>query len=299
LAEQELHSAVYFGDQRDFWWNADFLALIAARLGLGGASTVLDVGSGQGHWGRTLAAVLSPRAAIVGVEPEVRWVEEARRRSDGDDRFTYVEGAAESLPFADASFDLVTCQTVLIHVADPHAALHEMLRVTKPGGRLLLAEPGNRSSILLGTSANVDASVDELLDVARFALTVEQGKRALGEGHNSLGDLLPGYLAEAGAVGIDVFTCDKASFMLPPYHGDEQQSLVKFHLEEAGDSGDGWSYEEALRYWTAGGGDPRDFGAAWARRKADSDRTNAAIEDGTFHTAGGSVHYLVSARKAC
>jgi SAM-dependent methyltransferase len=292
LAEEQLHSAVYFGDQRDFWWHADYLELIARRLALGAVRDVLDVGCGQGHWGRALAAVLSPDVQIVGVDPEERWVEEARLRSG----FTYVVGTAEELPFDDDSFDLVTCQTVLIHVADPHVALREMLRVARPGGRLLLAEPANRSSFMLGTSANADAGVDELLDQARFSLTLEQGKRALGEGHTSLGDLLPGYLAAAGAVDIDAFVCDKAGFMLPPYDGDEQQSLVKFHLEEAGESGDGWTYEEAERYWIAGGGDPAGFAATWSRRRAATERANAAIEDGRFHTAGGSVHYLVSGR---
>jgi SAM-dependent methyltransferase len=291
LAEQQLHSAVYFGDQRDFWWHADYLELIARRLDLRAARDVLDVGCGQGHWGRALAAVLSPQAHIVGVDPEERWIEEARLRSAG---CTYRVGAAEELPFDDASFDLVTSQTVLIHLADPHVALREMLRVTRPGGRLLLAEPSNRSAFLLGTSANADAPVDELIDRARFDLTLEAGKRALGEGHSSLGDLLPGYLADAGADDVEVFIGDKAGAMLPPYDGDEQQSLVKFHLEEAGDSGDGWTYEDAERYWVAGGGSLDDFAAAWSRRRAATEQANEAITGGTFHTAGGSVHYVVT-----
>jgi hypothetical protein len=45
----EPHSAAYFNEQRDFWWNADYLGLVAARLGLKRARSALDVGAGMGH----------------------------------------------------------------------------------------------------------------------------------------------------------------------------------------------------------------------------------------------------------
>ncbi|WP_067567003.1 demethylmenaquinone methyltransferase [Nocardia acidivorans] len=51
-----------------------------------------------------------------------------------------VAGDAMALPFADASFDAVTISYGLRNVADPDLALREMLRVTKPGGRLVVAE---------------------------------------------------------------------------------------------------------------------------------------------------------------
>lgn len=43
------HSAAYFNPQRDFWWNADYLQLLAERLGLGDVRSALDVGAGVGH----------------------------------------------------------------------------------------------------------------------------------------------------------------------------------------------------------------------------------------------------------
>lgn len=51
-----------------------------------------------------------------------------------------VAGDATALPFADAVFDAVTISYGLRNVSDPDAALREMLRVTKPGGRLVVAE---------------------------------------------------------------------------------------------------------------------------------------------------------------
>ena len=51
------HSAEYFGDTRDHWWNLDFLRLMAKRWELGSVRDALDVGCGVGHWGTVLAAV--------------------------------------------------------------------------------------------------------------------------------------------------------------------------------------------------------------------------------------------------
>ncbi|HXF03587.1 MAG TPA: demethylmenaquinone methyltransferase, partial [Arthrobacter sp.] len=59
-----------------------------------------------------------------------------RRRPDID----FVAGDATNLPFADNSFDAVTISFGLRNVSDPKLALREMLRVTKPGGRMVIAE---------------------------------------------------------------------------------------------------------------------------------------------------------------
>jgi SAM-dependent methyltransferase len=295
--ERPLHSAEWFGDERDFWWNRDYLELVARRFSLAEARTVLDVGSGIGHWGRTLAAVLRADARIVGVDPEPEWVEEARRRAAAyglGERFEYVQGAVERLPFEDGRFDLVTCQTVLIHVADVRAALREMLRVTRPGGRLLLAEPNNRASVLVDSSVTAGASVEERLDLLRFVLTCERGKEALGE----VGDLVPGMLVDEGAIDVDVFVSDKASATVPPYAGAEQQALAGAVLERAGTSGFGWSHSEARRLFLAGGGDEGDFDQLYERRVADSERAAAAVRDGWFHSAGGVLMYVIGARRA-
>jgi ubiquinone/menaquinone biosynthesis C-methylase UbiE len=100
------------------------------------------VGAGHGHWTRTIARLVHPRADLVGLEREPAWVEEARKIASVEGRaLSFVQGTAEALPFPDAHFDVVTCQTVLIHMKDPRHVVREMLRVLKPGGRLLLLEP--------------------------------------------------------------------------------------------------------------------------------------------------------------
>ncbi len=109
---------------------------------------MLDVGCGVGHWGVLLASVMSGDVRVTGVEREPSWVEQARARAAAlglAGRFSYQQGEAERLPFPDDSFDLTTCQTVLIHLPDPAAAIAEMRRVTRPGGLVVVAEPNNLS----------------------------------------------------------------------------------------------------------------------------------------------------------
>jgi SAM-dependent methyltransferase len=289
----EPHSAAFFGAARDFWWNLDQLELCARRIGLGDVRSVLDVGAGVGHWGRLLSRVLDPSATLVGVDPEPRWVEEASERAP-DTRFSYRQAAAEDLPFEDASFDLVTCQTVLIHVRDPAVALAEMVRVVRPGGVVLAAEPNNRALNLLGTSIS---TVDELTDAAHFYLVCEKGQIALGEGDNSLGDLVPGLFQQAGLTGIQTYMSDRVSLMLPPYESEEQQALAREYAAGAERGAFGWTREEAWRWYSAGGGSADAFEGAWERRVAENRAQVEAITDGTFHAAGGQILYLVSGRR--
>src|SRR5580704_9554633 len=98
------HSAEFLGDYRDHWWNQDFLKLMAVRLEFEKVSRVLDVGCGQGHWGRTVLRYVPETARLAGVDPEPRWVEkaaEAARQRAISDRTEYAVGRVESLPFAD------------------------------------------------------------------------------------------------------------------------------------------------------------------------------------------------------
>jgi SAM-dependent methyltransferase len=296
----EPHSAAYLGATRDFWWNLDHIELCGRRLGFDRIHTVLDVGAGRGHWGRLLSYALPADATVQGVDLEPLWVEEATAIASGaglGDRFGYSEAAAQELPFEDARFDLVTCQTLLMHVPDPRVVIREMARVTKPGGLVVAAEPNNRSLTLMTSSANADVSIEERLDLVRFYLVCERGQRTLGKGDSSVGDLVPGYFADEGLTRIETFLSDKTSLMLPPYETDEQRAFREQYALDAERGAWGWSRDQAHEYFVAGGGDEADFEGAWGRRTAEARRDAAAIEAGTFHTAGGDILYLVAGRK--
>src|SRR5215471_11617250 len=294
------HSAEYFGDTRDYWWNVDFLELIAKWLSFDHVQDVLDVGSGVGHWGQLLANVLPHNARVQGVDRDPLWVERAGARAAAHgqaDRFSYQVAVAEKLPFADASFDLVTCQTVLIHMRDPGAAVDEMVRVARPGGLILAAEPNNVARALTFDSASFHDGVDEILARVRLQLICERGKAALGEGNNSIGDLVPGFFAERGLVNVCVFLNDKASVLLPPYDSPEQRATLEGRSDFKHRGFWIWSPEDTRRYFLAGGGLEADFDALWLVALGSGDKFDRAIADRTYAGAGAAISYLVAGRK--
>lgn len=294
------HSAEYFGDGRDHWWNRDFLRLVAARWGLGEARSVLDVGCGVGHWSAVLAGVLPRDAHITGVDREQGWVDEASGRADAcglAGRSTYVAGEAERLPFPDDTFDLTTCQTVLIHLPDPGAAIAEMKRVTRPGGLVLAAEPNNLSESLLLDSVSSQASTDELLGLVRLQLTCERGKMALGEGDNSLGDRVPGLFAAQGLADVAVYVNDKATAVFPPYSAPDQRAFAAETKDRIARRVWNWSEPDARRMFLAGGGDAASFAGLFELGLSLRERVARALDEGTFHGVSGGLFYLVSGRK--
>jgi ubiquinone/menaquinone biosynthesis C-methylase UbiE len=294
------HSAEYFGDTRDYWWNLDFLQLIGKRLLFDRVQDVLDVGCGVGHWGQLLANVIPSSARVQGVDRDSFWVEKAAERAAArglSDRFNYQIAVAENLPFADGSFDLVTCQTVLIHLPDPGAAIDEMVRVARPGGIILAAEPNNVARALTLDSASFHDAADEILARARLQLICERGKAALGEGYNSIGDLVPGFFAERGLVNICVYLNDKASILLPPYDSPEQRATLEERLDFRHRGFWIWSPEDTRRYFLAGGGLEGEFDALWLVAVGGSDKLDKAIAERTYAGAGAAITYLVAGSK--
>lgn len=298
--KEKPHSAEYFGKQRDFWWNRDFLELMARRWHLGEVSTVLDAGCGVGHWGQLLAPLMAKEAQLIGIDREPKWVAQAEERAKAlnlSSRFSYRLGDVNQIDFPDNSFDLVTCQTVLIHVADPKKTLREFFRVIKPGGLIVLAEPNNRVSSLIFSNLDYLKPVDSILDYVRFEIICERGKEALGEGNISAGDLMPGFCSEVGYCDIKVYLSDKASPMIPPYENEDQ----KVNLSQASDWNQReivrWDKPTSLRYFLAGGGTREAFDRYWPLALAESTKGMEAVRSHQLHTAGGNLFYLISGRK--
>ncbi|WP_026373427.1 class I SAM-dependent methyltransferase [Agrococcus lahaulensis] len=93
-----------------------------------GAGEALDVGSGPGALTEEL---LARGARVTAVDPSRSFVAAVRERCPG---VRALEGAAEALPFADASFDAALAQLVVHFMADASAGVAEMARVVRPGG---------------------------------------------------------------------------------------------------------------------------------------------------------------------
>lgn len=288
------HSAEWFGDTRDHWWNADWLALMGARSGASAARDVLDVGCGVGHWGRTLGTILPPDVRLTGVDREARWVEAATTKASErglGERFRYQVGTADALDFPDASFDLVTCQTVLIHVRDAAAVVKEMTRVTRPGGVVLLAEPNNGVWPVVEL-AGTGAQPHEIADVLRFHLLCLRGKIALGEGDELVGEAMPALLSGAGLERVEIRMNDRTAPMLPPYATPAEQANAEEILDLADREHCMWGREETRRRFVAGGGADAAFDALWTTTMAQRRRVADAIKERRFAAAGGGLFYV-------
>ena len=110
------------------------------RAGIRAGQSVLDVAGGAGEPSLTISEVVGPSGAVTctdGIDEMVQFAQkEATRR--GLTNIQFRQCKAESLPFADDSFDVVSRLGVMLF-ADPLAAMREMLRVVKPGGSLAFA----------------------------------------------------------------------------------------------------------------------------------------------------------------
>jgi len=299
----EPHSAEWFGEQRDFWWNRDFLDLMAARWRLREASSLADIGCGLGHWSRLLYPYLRPPARLAGVDREPRWVAEAPQHFHrafphiAPELVSFHQGDATRIPLPESSFDVVTCQTLLMHLAQPFDALREMLRILCPGGLLICVEPNNLWNYLTFTSLTEDEPVEILVRRFEFWLRQHRGRIAAGQGNHSLGDLLPGWFARLGLREINVHQADRPATLFPPYDTPAQKALIEQEQQWRDSATGPWNKDDLRRLVLLGGGSKTFFETVFADLVEKFRREQAAIASHAFHSAGGSINYLVSARK--
>ena len=120
-------------------WKRDAIALSGARPG----DSALDLAGGTGDLAVLLARAVGPEGSVVLSDINPWMLAEAERRLKDDPvagRITLKEADAEALPFADRSFDVVTIGFGLRNVTTKDRAIGEMLRVLKPGGRMVVLE---------------------------------------------------------------------------------------------------------------------------------------------------------------
>lgn len=109
----------------------------AASLELAGDAQVLDVACGPGNTTRPLLAHLGPHGQVIGLDASETMLIQAAAET-ADERVSYVLGDAAALPFADNTFDAVSCMAALYLMEEPYHAIAELVRVLRPGGRIAL-----------------------------------------------------------------------------------------------------------------------------------------------------------------
>jgi ubiquinone/menaquinone biosynthesis C-methylase UbiE len=130
------------------------------------AEQVLDVAAGAGHLGRALA----PRVAhvsAVDLTPEMLEQGQHLASRQGLRNIAFQIGNATALPWLDAQFDLVACRIVLHQAADPAAVVREMVRVTRPSGRIGVIDMIAAEDPLVAAETNLRPRRDE-----RAAVTI-------------------------------------------------------------------------------------------------------------------------------
>jgi ubiquinone/menaquinone biosynthesis C-methylase UbiE len=108
---------------------------IIDRLRSGATDRVLEVGCGPGFFSLGVARRLSAgHLILLDSQPPMLEMAARRLKKNGTVNFTAVAGPAQSLPFADATFDAVFMVAVLGEVPDRASAVREAARVLRPGG---------------------------------------------------------------------------------------------------------------------------------------------------------------------
>jgi len=139
-----------FFDERAANWHEHMgpehperLARIVSELDIAPASTVLDVGTGNGVLLRLLAPVAR---LVVALDVSANMLVEARQRAHVP-QAAYLQADALDLPLPSCCFDMVICNSCFPHFHDQHRATREMARVLRPGGRLVICHTRRRHAI--------------------------------------------------------------------------------------------------------------------------------------------------------
>lgn len=117
----------------DKLWRVATTRAVAPKPG----QRILDLAAGTGA---SSVALARSGAEVVAADFSPGMLAEGRRRHGGMPNLSFVEADATALPFADGEFDTVTISFGLRNVNEPRTALAELLRVTAPGGRLVICE---------------------------------------------------------------------------------------------------------------------------------------------------------------
>ena len=288
--------------QRRRMWSDEAIERLAKWIGLQPGMSLLDVGCGLGYLGYTFWKHFGDGGHYTGVDIRPKLIEEATENAQEwahGGKTEFLEGDVYELPFDDNSFDWVACQTLMIHLAQPEAALREMFRVLKPGGIITCFEPDNlRPTLMPASSSLPPLDLEQQLLGYRINFIANQGRIKLGRGDKGIAPMLPHLMAKTGVKKIDIRVRDTVSFMEPPYETQQQRDAItnlKTH----------WVDEESYRTrldehreeFLAGGGDPDDFEELLKAGEQLREIHYRQLEEGTFFICGAYPLYVITGHK--
>jgi ubiquinone/menaquinone biosynthesis C-methylase UbiE len=188
--------------------------LALAALDVQPADAVVDIGCGPGFY---VAALAEQAASVTGIDPSASMLAVAARKTERHRNVTLVEGEAIPLPLDEASMDRALSVQVFEYIADIPAALAEVHRVLRPGGRVVLWD-------IDWTTLSWHAD-----DAARMARMTQGWDRHLV--HRALPRTLAAALRAAGFAGV---RCDAHVFcttaMDPETFGGNLPTIIRHYL---------------------------------------------------------------------
>ena len=119
--------------------DTDGLAWMLKDLPLSDNDKVLDIATGTGEFARAL----SPHVAmVIGLDATREMMEQGKKfiSQVGIENISFEKGVAQDLPFADNSFEIISCRYAFHHFSDPKPVISEMVRVCKTGGHVIIVD---------------------------------------------------------------------------------------------------------------------------------------------------------------
>jgi ubiquinone/menaquinone biosynthesis C-methylase UbiE len=127
--------------RKSFEGEREVKDLVLGLLDLKPGLHVLDVGCGTGDDAREIAALIGSSGRVAGIDPSATMISESKKRAAGSGlAVEFRIGDVRRLDFADAAFDRVRTDRVLMFVPEIEKAIAEIARVLRPGGRVVASE---------------------------------------------------------------------------------------------------------------------------------------------------------------
>ncbi len=131
-----------------------------ALLDVHAGDHVLDIGCGTGDDVQALARMVGETGHAVGVDNSATMIAEAWKRAEGTALpVAYYQGDACRLDFPDGCFDACRAERILQHLDDPGQAVTEMVRVARPGARIVVVEPDYGTLVVDGADPAVSRKI--------------------------------------------------------------------------------------------------------------------------------------------
>jgi|GEM_PF-350321 len=295
-------------DQRKFLWEPDYVALLAKWVGFKHGQTVVDVGCGLGYLGTLYWQYFGKGGKYCGVDVSPKLITQAKKMSKDwakGGKTEFKVGDAYKLPYPDNYADVVMCQTLLMHLAEPQKAVNEMYRILKPGGAILCKEPDNLSvSLQHAVTSMPEFKLEEELFLHKVSYIINRGRAALGLGNYNTAPFVPLWLKETGFREIDARMNSYPVMGIPPYDTPKQeQSRINREKDILVSEAPREKRKRARAFkkmFMAGGGSKGDYNKYLAFNKRNKPREKIykkQIKERSYYFFAGNMFFAIKGSK--